>query len=233
MDTNLPNKNAIVSSEQPNNMDTKLPKSFSLFFRFFQKFSLFIPHNFLKKLTNLHLTAGFNFILIAFQFILLRIYNSTPDSFDSVGFTLYTFEVLSTLVLHFIMTSETVFNGKIQYKINELIKKICVANDLIRHSSCNCHSSLYTAEDMGNDNTFHRKYLMKFMISTFIGVSIESSIISYAYNEAPYWSECYLFRWWSLNIVRFGVFHWLLYIDWLTGQLANISIRLDVLATVQ
>lgn len=215
-------------------MVIKLTTNFNNFLQFFQAFSLFIPYNALwKNYKNFHYIIILNLIIPIIETASF-LYLKTIHFDNIIEYICDVFQMLSPIFAHFIMTLEAICNRKLEIKMLTIIQQIDTKNESKNHrillfKKCATFRE-FLNRSVRYESAFHQKFIIKFIIGIVIGIITETYLTSYIYYAAPKWSEGIYCRWWSLNVTRFSMFHWIMYVDWMTEQFSNLSINLKELS---
>lgn len=215
-------------------MVIKLTTNFNNFLQFFQAFSLFVPYSIAPKhCRTFHYIISINLIVPIIETTIF-LHFKTIHSNNIIEYICDLFQMLSPIFAHFMMTLEAISNRTAEIKMLKIIQYIENRNlskfNKIIFTKCRVCREYLNVENFRNESVFHQKFVVKFIVGIAIGIITETYLTSYIYYAAPKWSEGIYCRWWSLNVTRFSMFHWIMYVDWMTEQFTNIDINLEKLS---
>lgn len=163
--------------------------------------------------------------IINIQFIFLILYlmwwlrNESFHVTSTIGRTLDIVQVLTPILTHLMMLSETIYGRNQLIKIWNIIERLDI----------NC--SNLQIKTNGNQKLI-KEFLIKCLIINLIGLLSETFIISSIYQTNFTWTKAFLFRLWSFNIVRQGTLQLVLYTELIGDRLNYINLELIHLSRI-
>lgn len=121
-------------------------------------------------------------------------------------------QVLGPIFATGVMVGESLFHGRLEETMWTTIEGV---------------DRRVEAANMPDDRMpFERRFLLKFVLVSGIGIGTDVFILVQISEKEPEWARCMYFCLWSVNVARIGILQVVLYLEWVVHRFGFIERRL-------
>lgn len=201
-------------------MSRSIEQFFGIFSGVFVLFG--ISHTIPTSLTSRNLSKstlwmGFiSLVLLTALLVLFHYHDMLLADTGALSTSISAYQLISPIVCHLVLIAESLFSVAVMDRMWSSVAEI---EDLIQSSG---------VDVIQNNSKFYRKYILKFVFSQLIPITIET-FITVSSGIVPAWQRHWISKTFSFNANRVAVMHHILWVDYLTSRGDFISQEMNSL----